>query len=194
MAVRSLTDLLRHLSAHPVARWFTRRLVRGRAHPGNVPETRGMDIERLEDRTHELVNAERINRGLGLLEHVREIRLIARSHSDDMARRDYFSHTSPEGLTAADRGDRAGYDSRHGPRYPLHPRTCREHTPGVALSFGENPLREGCASRLVDGGRAGASGGVGMDGEPAAPKEHTDGGLTRRRASGLPYRRRGRYT
>ena len=71
-----------------------------------------MDIERLEDRAHELVNAERIDRRLSPMEHVREIRWIARSHSDDMATRDYFSHTSPEGLTTTDRVDRAGYDSR----------------------------------------------------------------------------------
>lgn len=119
MVDRSLTRLLRGVGAHPAARWLVRRLVGGQEHPGNVPETRGMDIERLEDLTHELVNAERINRGLGPLEHVREIKLIARSHSDDMARRDYFSHTSLEGLTPADRGDRAGYDSRmdHGTHY-----------------------------------------------------------------------------
>ena len=71
-----------------------------------------IDIRQLEDRTHELINAERIERGLSPLDHIEKIRLIARSHSEDMAARDYFAHTSPEGLSPTDRGNEAGYDCR----------------------------------------------------------------------------------
>jgi len=41
-----------------------------------------------------------------------KIRQIARSHSEDMAARDYYAHTSPEGLGATDRGWKAGYNCR----------------------------------------------------------------------------------
>ena len=50
-----------------------------------------------------MVNAERVKRGLSPLEHIEEIRLIARSHSEDMAVRSYFSHDTPEGLGPTDR-------------------------------------------------------------------------------------------
>ncbi|MGH9111322.1 MAG: CAP domain-containing protein [Acidimicrobiales bacterium] len=36
--------------------------------------------------------------------------VAAQGHSDDMAERDYFSHTSPEGDTFQDRAEAAGYD------------------------------------------------------------------------------------
>ena len=71
-----------------------------------------IDIPQLEDRTHQLINAERVKRGLSPLEHIENIRLIARSHSEDMAARGYFSHDSPEGLDPTDRGSRAGYYCR----------------------------------------------------------------------------------
>ena len=83
---------------------------------GNPPLTTTVrpyvSTRQLEERTHELVNAERVERGLQPLEHVDEIRLIARSHSNDMAARGYFGHKSPEGLDPTDRGQEEGYDCR----------------------------------------------------------------------------------
>ena len=79
-----------------------------------TPEpTRGkpdIDIRQLEDRTNQLINAERVKRGLSPLEHIEKIRQIARSHSKDMAERNYFSHVTPEGLDPTDRGRNAGYN------------------------------------------------------------------------------------
>ena len=71
-----------------------------------------IDIRQLEDRTHQLINAERVKHGLSPLEHIEQIRLIARSHSEDMEERGYFSHDTPEGLDPTDRGRNAGYDCR----------------------------------------------------------------------------------
>ena len=71
-----------------------------------------IDTRRLEKRTHELVNAERVKRGLQPLEHIDEIGRIARSHSKDMADRNYFGHNSPEGRNATDRAQKGGYDCR----------------------------------------------------------------------------------
>ena len=81
-----------------------------------TPEPTGgkpdIDTHQLEDRTHQLINAERIKYGLSPLEHIEKIRLIARSHSEDMAQRGYFSHDTLEGLDPTDRGKNAGYDCR----------------------------------------------------------------------------------
>lgn len=71
-----------------------------------------IDIRQLESRTYELINVERVRRGLPPLEHIEKLRLIARSHSSDMAKRAYFAHISPEGRSPTDRGKLAGYICR----------------------------------------------------------------------------------
>ena len=86
-----------------------------RYHTPTPAATRGkpvIDVRQLEDRTHHLINAQRVRHGLSPLEHIEKLRVLARSHSDDMAVRGYFSHDSPEGLSPTDRGDRAGYACR----------------------------------------------------------------------------------
>lgn len=71
-----------------------------------------IDTSQLEVRTHQLINAERVKHGLSPLDHIEKIRLIARSHSEDMAARGYVSHDSPDGHSPTDRGNKAGYDCR----------------------------------------------------------------------------------
>lgn len=70
------------------------------------------DRARLELAIHERVNEARTERGLDALSFDVDLREIARNHSADMAERDYFSHTSPEGEGLQDRYDRFGYDCR----------------------------------------------------------------------------------
>ena len=55
------------------------------------------------------VNAYRAAHGRAALRLDRRLNVAAQSHADDMARRDYFAHVSPEGGTAGDRARRAGY-------------------------------------------------------------------------------------
>ncbi|MCY4140252.1 MAG: CAP domain-containing protein [Rhodobacteraceae bacterium] len=71
-----------------------------------------IDIRQLENRLHELVNTERVRHRLSPLRHIETLRLIARSHSRDMAQRAYFAHISPEGRDPTDRGNLAGYNCR----------------------------------------------------------------------------------
>ena len=59
-----------------------------------------------------MINAQRSANGFQPLDHIEKIRLIARSHSEDMASRNYFSHDSLEGLDPSDRAARVGYDCR----------------------------------------------------------------------------------
>ncbi len=51
-----------------------------------------------EDAMLELVNHERTSRGLMPLTMDPELRLLARAHADDMFKRGYFSHETPEGV------------------------------------------------------------------------------------------------
>lgn len=58
----------------------------------------------------DLVNKERENMGLKPLIFGSSLRSIARPYSEDMLKRGYFSHYSPEGLSVADRMLNAGID------------------------------------------------------------------------------------
>jgi uncharacterized protein YkwD len=51
----------------------------------------------LEIRIHELINIERHKAGLKPLTLDKKLSAIARGHSQDMAKKNYFSHISPEG-------------------------------------------------------------------------------------------------
>ena len=53
-----------------------------------------------------LVNKERVSRGLKSLTFEVKLESVARSHSEDMFKRGYFSHFSPEGETVADRANK----------------------------------------------------------------------------------------
>lgn len=62
----------------------------------------------LELKMLELINQERIKRGLKPVKWDPEILPVARSHSQDMFARGYFSHYSPEGKDPFDRMKKAG--------------------------------------------------------------------------------------
>ncbi|MHB9285817.1 CAP domain-containing protein [Halobacteriales archaeon Cl-PHB] len=61
---------------------------------------------------HQQINDVRTDRGRGTLVYSEELAAIGRYHSDDMAARDYFAHTGPDGQTLSDRYDRFDYDCR----------------------------------------------------------------------------------
>jgi uncharacterized protein YkwD len=62
----------------------------------------------LESRLHGAVNEFRRQQHLIALERRPELDAVARAHSDDMARRGFFSHESPEGDTWVERLAQAG--------------------------------------------------------------------------------------
>jgi uncharacterized protein YkwD len=61
-----------------------------------------------------LSNTERSNAGCDALRPDARLAEAAGAHSADMAVRDYFSHTTPEGLSFVDRVRAAGYPSPGG--------------------------------------------------------------------------------
>jgi uncharacterized protein YkwD len=66
------------------------------------------EIERLEQATMVALNKERQVHDLPTLRADAVLGAIARTHAEDMVARDYFAHTSPEGVTYSDRLVQAG--------------------------------------------------------------------------------------
>jgi len=66
-------------------------------------------IDDLEKQIHALINRERTQQGLSPLTGNEELTRIARKHSQDMAKRNYFSHQSPEGRGFSWRYAQGGY-------------------------------------------------------------------------------------
>lgn len=71
-----------------------------------------IDISQLELDIHNLVNEKRVLYGLPELEWDNKLSDIARSHSIDMANRDFFDHDNPDGQSPTDRGNAANYYCR----------------------------------------------------------------------------------
>lgn len=74
----------------------------------------GVSVSRsdIEHDVHDRVNAERARAKLVTLKEDDKLRAIARAHSEDMARRHFFSHVNPNGEDPTARGRRAGYECR----------------------------------------------------------------------------------
>jgi uncharacterized protein YkwD len=62
-----------------------------------------------EDQVSTLINQQRAGQGCGPLATDEKLRTVARAHSTDMVARNYFSHTSPDGITFDVRVRSAGY-------------------------------------------------------------------------------------
>lgn len=71
-----------------------------------------VDLKAVSLAVHTRINRIRAEHGLKTLTYNQELATIALGHSRDMARRNYFSHNSPEGQTPSDRADRHGYECR----------------------------------------------------------------------------------
>jgi uncharacterized protein YkwD len=74
---------------------------------GNSPPP--IDITTLERQVHDLINQQRKNNGLSSLSYDSSLASIARKHSADMARNNYFSHYNLQGLDPTGRGTQAEY-------------------------------------------------------------------------------------
>lgn len=83
----------------------------GSATPGASATPRAQPDRRtaLEASVVKLTNSARAKAGCSALRTDRRLRTASRSHSSDMAKRDYFSHETPEGVTPWERAEDAGY-------------------------------------------------------------------------------------
>ena len=87
-------------------------------------------VSELELKVHAGINAERAKHGSAPLKWEEQLADAARAHSDDMTRRGYFSHDTPEGLGPSDRIDRAGYSCWKGSHYGVAENIAIETTLG----------------------------------------------------------------
>jgi uncharacterized protein YkwD len=71
-----------------------------------------VDLKAVADAVHKRINLIRAEHGLKPLTSTPDLAAIALGHSQDMARRNYFSHNSPEGRTPSDRAEKHGYTCR----------------------------------------------------------------------------------
>ena len=75
-------------------------------------------VSDLEKKVHAGINAARATHGSSpQLKWEDRLGAVARAHSEDMTRRNYFSHDTPEGLGPSERIDRAGYSCWKGSHY-----------------------------------------------------------------------------
>lgn len=85
-----------------------------------------LNVTLVERLIHQKINDRRVNHNRPELQYDPVLASIARNHSRDMAERDYFSHTSPEGDGFEERYKAAGYE-------------CQVNvTPYISRSGGEN--------------------------------------------------------
>ena len=79
-----------------------------------VPSSNAADLNgtRLERLVHRGINERRAARGKSNLSFDTDLRSVARYHSADMAKRDYFGHVGPDGETPSDRYRKFGYRCR----------------------------------------------------------------------------------
>ncbi|HEX4811648.1 MAG TPA: CAP domain-containing protein [Nonomuraea sp.] len=80
--------------------------------PTRAPSGAGGVGTARENEVVRLTNAERAKGGCGPLKHHPQLRAAAFGHSSDMAKRDYFDHTSPEGRDVGDRIAAAGFSGQ----------------------------------------------------------------------------------
>jgi uncharacterized protein YkwD len=96
------------------------------------PSPPKIDQQTLERRIHELINQQRKSQGLSSLSFDQALAGIARKHSEDMARNNYFSHYNLRGLDPTARGSQVGYtcNKNYGSYY----------TTGIAENIMQNNL------------------------------------------------------
>lgn len=90
-----------------------------RARGSNADDAPPFDAPALEQRIHDLLNAERAANGLQPLDWDDALADLALAHSEDMAARGFFEHVNPEGLDVTARGEARGIVCRHGGRIGL---------------------------------------------------------------------------
>jgi uncharacterized protein YkwD len=73
-----------------------------------VSPSADLHVQAFETELIRLVNVYRVSKGLSALQDEAEIRDVARAHSEHMIVHGFFGHSSPEGLSPADRLDEAG--------------------------------------------------------------------------------------
>lgn len=114
--------------------------------PVATPSAPGPGGRRLVEQMVDVVNAHRRGAGCPELVWMQAVANAAQGHSDDMARRNYFNHTSPEGRGPSDRLRAQGVEYRAmGENIAQHPGAPREVLAGWVASPGHRQNLERCS-------------------------------------------------
>ncbi|GGY01273.1 hypothetical protein GCM10010324_55130 [Streptomyces hiroshimensis] len=98
----------------------------------------------------DMVNAERAKAGCSPLTINAKLQAAAQGHSDDMAARDYYAHTSPEGKSPGDRMTAAGYRwSTYGENIFKSPKDARTAMDGWMKSSGHRANILNCSFKEI---------------------------------------------
>ena len=87
--------------------WLVGSYCSAQAYNGAPPR---IDLTRLERQIHQQINHERQKQGLAPLAQDEKLTVIARNHSEDMARYNIFSHINLKGEDPDARGKRQGWN------------------------------------------------------------------------------------
>ncbi len=98
----------------------------------------------------DMVNAERAKAGCSPLTINAKLQAAAQGHSDDMAARDYYDHTTPEGRSPGDRMTAAGYHwSTYGENIFKSPKDARTAMDGWMKSSGHRANILNCSFKEI---------------------------------------------
>ncbi len=89
--------------------WLMTSYCPAKAYADTSPRINPVQLER---QIHQQINRERQRYGLAPLVQDEKLTVIARNHSQDMARYNFFSHINPQGEDPAERGKRQGWDKK----------------------------------------------------------------------------------
>ncbi len=103
----------------------------------------------LEARVVTLVNAERAKAGCGAVHSDSRLAAAAQGHSDDMARRDYFAHDTPDGVDPWERARAAGYTTPTGENIAMGQGTAESVMDSWMNSPGHRDNIMKCGSRAI---------------------------------------------
>ena len=113
-----------------------------------------LDIEKLEQKIHNLTNHERQKRHLTQLSYDTHIQDISRLHSQDMSVRNYFEHTNPDGQEPFDRAASANFyfekqSSDTNFMKKRFGKLIRPKPYSSQYAYGENLFRTNLANRII---------------------------------------------
>lgn len=116
--------------------------------------------EAAKNRVVELVNVERAKGGCGPVHAAGGLNTAAQRHSADMVARNYFSHTTPDGVDPWQRARNAGYNTPTGENIAMGQRTAESVVESWMNSSGHRANILNCNSHAIGMGLARNSSGA----------------------------------
>ena len=105
-----LADSVSELNPSDLSRIFSPPLKPSFVYAKEDYYTEDENLEELRENIYLMINAIRMNNGVSKLERNEKLELAAQRHAEDMIKRNYLSHYSPEGVSVFERLKEVGYN------------------------------------------------------------------------------------